>query len=119
MNLRYFNIDEFRCKCCGEAKMDEDFLRLLDRAREIAGVPFIITSGYRCEKHNRAVGGVPTSAHVKGLAADIKTAPLDSRARFRIVESLIVMGCTRIGIGKDFIHVDVDETKDPKVMWLY
>lgn len=31
----------------------------------------IITSGYRCVKLNRAVGGVSTSAHVIGYAADI------------------------------------------------
>lgn len=31
----------------------------------------IITSGYRCAKLNKAVGGVSTSAHVIGYAADI------------------------------------------------
>lgn len=31
----------------------------------------VITSGYRSPELNRAVGGVPTSAHVRGLAADI------------------------------------------------
>lgn len=31
----------------------------------------IITSGYRCAKLNIAVGGVSTSAHVVGYAADI------------------------------------------------
>ena len=31
----------------------------------------IITSGYRCAKLNKAVGGVSTSAHVAGYAADL------------------------------------------------
>ena len=31
----------------------------------------IITSGYRCLRLNRAVGGVPTSQHMRGEAADI------------------------------------------------
>lgn len=31
----------------------------------------IVTSGYRCAKLNKAVGGVSTSAHVVGYAADI------------------------------------------------
>ena len=35
-------------------------------------VPITILSGYRCPDLNRAVRGVPTSDHVKGMAADIR-----------------------------------------------
>jgi hypothetical protein len=28
-------------------------------------------------------------------------------------------GVTRIGIGKDFVHVDIERTKDQRVVWLY
>lgn len=31
----------------------------------------MISSGYRCSEVNKAVGGVPTSQHCKGMAADI------------------------------------------------
>ena len=31
-----------------------------------------ISSGYRCERLNQAVGGKPTSQHVKGQAADVE-----------------------------------------------
>lgn len=31
-----------------------------------------VTSGYRCPKLNKLVGGVPTSNHVKGCAVDIQ-----------------------------------------------
>ena len=64
--LRHFSPVEFRCKCgCGAGmeKMDADLLHLLDEARDLAGAPFSLTSAYRCPKHNKAVGGVPTSAH--------------------------------------------------------
>jgi len=33
--------------------------------------PLRVNSGYRCPKLNEAVGGAPTSQHVKGEAADI------------------------------------------------
>lgn len=33
--------------------------------------PLVINSGYRCEELNKAVGGVATSQHVKGEAADV------------------------------------------------
>lgn len=43
---------------------------LLDRIRERFAVPMIITSGYRCERLNKMVGGVDNSQHMKGEAVD-------------------------------------------------
>ena len=43
---------------------------LLDCIRERFNVPMIITSGYRCEKLNKLVGGVDNSQHMKGEAVD-------------------------------------------------
>ena len=44
---------------------------VLDPAREKWGKPIHVSSGYRCPELNKAVGGVPTSQHLKGEAADI------------------------------------------------
>lgn len=44
---------------------------VLQPLRDAWGMPLHINSGYRCKKLNEAVGGVPTSQHVKGEAADI------------------------------------------------
>lgn len=52
---------------------------VLDPLREKWGMPIIVTSGYRCEKLNKAVGGASSSQHCKGEAADIRTVS-DSRA---------------------------------------
>lgn len=46
----------------------EDVLQPL---RDAWGGPLFINSGYRCPELNEAVGGVPTSQHVKGQAADV------------------------------------------------
>jgi len=35
------------------------------------GLPIKVNSGYRCQLLNQMVGGVPTSQHLKGEAADI------------------------------------------------
>ena len=43
---------------------------LLQPLRDKLGKPIHVTSGYRCKELNRIVGGVPTSQHVKGEAAD-------------------------------------------------
>lgn len=42
----------------------------LDPIRERFAVPMIITSGYRCERLNKLVGGVNNSQHIKGEAVD-------------------------------------------------
>lgn len=44
---------------------------MLERIRTTLGVPVIVTSGYRCQPLNRAVGGVTSSDHTQGHAADI------------------------------------------------
>lgn len=44
----------------------------LERIRDIAGRPIIVTSWYRSPAVNRLVGGSPTSQHVLGEAADIE-----------------------------------------------
>lgn len=43
---------------------------LLDPIRERFAVPVIVTSGYRCERLNKLVGGVDNSQHMKGEAVD-------------------------------------------------
>lgn len=46
---------------------------ILDPLREAYGKPIIITSGFRNDAVNKAVGGAKNSQHAKGQAADIKT----------------------------------------------
>lgn len=45
---------------------------VLDPLRKLYGAPIVVTSGFRCPKLNRAVGGVKNSQHTKGKAADIR-----------------------------------------------
>ena len=111
-----FKPDEFNCKC-GKNKMDRDFVNKLNEARIISDIPYVITSGFRCKRHNKAVGGTFTSSHMKGLAVDISAK--NSRQKFLIVKGLMQAGFTRIGIGENFVHVDDDKEKDKKIIWSY
>lgn len=64
---------------------------ILDPLREAWGAPIIVSSGYRCPKLNRAVGGAKTSQHMLGQAADIHTVsdkPADNKKLFDLIRSL-------------------------------
>ena len=114
---KHFSIHEFACGCgCGFNAPDPELLHRLELARKDAGIPFFITSGCRCEKHNKDVGGAINSAHVTGCAVDIQSH--HGTHRYVLVRSLMRF-FTRIGIGKNFIHVDCDETKPSPSMWVY
>ena len=116
--MKYFTLDEFDCpshKGSG-VNMDSNFLAKLEEAREIAGIPFKITSGYRTKSHNEEVGGVPNSSHLIGVAADISVS--SGADRYVILNALIRAGFKRIGVAKTFIHCDTDDSK-PNSVWTY
>ena len=99
-----------------EDNMNADFLNKLDEAREYAGIPFVINSAYRSATHPLSIKN-PTSSHIKGLAVDISVK--DSNTRFKVLDALIAVGFTRIGIANSFIHVDMDFDKSQNVIWTY
>lgn len=119
MKLKHFSYEEFASPDVPHSGsyMDDDFLSMLDNAREIAGIPFKINSGYRTIEHNEKVGGKPNSSHIVGKAVDI--AIQGSRERWIILEALMQVGFNRFGLAKTFIHVDSDDYKDPNVVWTY
>lgn len=84
--MKYFTIEELCSSTVAKTKdidntpTDEIKKRLqalietvLDPLREWYGKPIYVNSGYRCRALNEAVGGVPTSFHLYGYAADIDT----------------------------------------------
>jgi uncharacterized protein YcbK (DUF882 family) len=123
MALKYFKLNEFDSPDSqGSGKnMTRDFLKKLDRARDIANVSFKISSGFRTAQHNislrkQGYKASANSSHLKGCAADIICN--DSGTRQKIVNGLIQAGFTRIGIAKTFIHCDTDKDKNDAI-WLY
>jgi hypothetical protein len=68
----HFHSTEFRCKCgCGVIKIDENLVNKLESIyTKLNASKCIISSGYRCSKHDKRVGGSGYGQHTKGLAAD-------------------------------------------------
>jgi len=116
LGIDNFKKSEFSCKCgCGHNPISEELVKDLQIARRISEVPFIINSACRCIKHNKSVDGSFSSSHLEGLAVDIKT--INSSDRYKITSVLLFVGFTRIGVYRDFIHVDIDTSKADKVLW--
>lgn len=118
IELPNFKEKNFACRCgCGLNNMKDMFLWKLQMARTEARVPFVITSGSRCAKHNKDVGGTEESDHLTGEAVDIECP--DSHTRWRIVFAAMNCGFRRIGLGEDFVHIGDKWTNPQEVLWLY
>lgn len=102
--------------------MDKDFLTRLDRAREYAGVPFHITSGFRCDDYQNILTeqgyqtAKGTSPHQKGVAVDIAW---NNESRYQILDSLRKVDFTRFGFAKNYVHVDADVERRKEYIWYY
>ena len=78
----HFSLAELQCKCgcttptqiVAELKKTAVFL---EKVRVWLGNrSMTVNSGYRCSKHNAAVGGEPNSFHMRGYACDFTVAGL-------------------------------------------
>lgn len=114
---KYFKEEEFsRCSpACSLQDMKQPTMSKLDTAREIAGIPFVLTSAYRSPEHDKGRSG--TGAHTLGRAIDIRCNT--SRNRFLVVNALLKAGFKRVGIAKTFVHADDSEVHAQEVVWLY
>jgi len=71
--------------------------------------PIKITSGYRSPEHNAKVGGVKSSRHITGEAADFKIAGMTPKEVAAVIEKLIAAGKMEeggLGIYSTWIHYD-------------
>lgn len=85
--------------------------KVLDPARGISNVPYVISSGYRTVEENKAVGGVANSAHLKRLAVDILCTDKNRQA---ILKGLLTCGVpVFIEDAGAHIHVDIDSSIHP------
>lgn len=112
----HFSEDEMACPCCGKCDMDETFMEALESFRVHFQIPLKINSGFRCPKHNAELrDSSPTSAHLRGRAADISWDEFPAAKKFDLLD--IAVGTFHgIGIGKTYLHVDLGALHK---VWVY
>lgn len=92
---------------------------ILDPLREIWGQPITINSGYRGPKLNKAVGGVATSQHLTGHAADITAGSRSANKQlFFLIQKMklpfdqLIHEKGTVAEGPDWIHVSYDPKRN-------
>lgn len=88
----------------------------LERVRAQLARPMRILSGYRAETLNKAVGGSPTSQHVRAEAADVEVE--DARQAFETMLTMIEANELTLGQviwypSRGFIHIALPSTRFP------
>lgn len=114
-----FTTEELACPCCNKFYMTDDFIKKLQRLRDLYGKPMKVNSACRCESHNKKVGGVINSFHLitdikPGTAVDVDIR--NSSDRYVFLKCAINSGFSGIGIYKSFIHID--DRPSGRVTWV-
>jgi zinc D-Ala-D-Ala carboxypeptidase len=94
---------------------------MLEKIRaSLGGAPVIVTSGYRCLRLNQAVGGVTSSDHTQGHAADFVAPAFGPpwRVAKALARNVNLLGIgqlilERLG-GKNWVHVSTRTPEKPE-----
>lgn len=111
-DIRYFDREEFRCKCGGKycsgfpVEPEQLLVEQADQVREHFGAPAYVSSGVRCEIHNAAVGGVAGSRHKLGKAMDFRVEGKSASAVLAYVKTLPAIRYA-YAIDGSYVHMDV------------
>jgi hypothetical protein len=120
-----FDREELECPCCHILCISSELVEKLELIRAGSGIPITIANGgaYRCSTFNAAGHHSHTSSHTRGLATDIVLGRRNisiSEHRYKLLYTILRRPYfQRVGIGQNFIHVDVDPLKDQTVIWDY
>lgn len=111
-----FTLSEFACNDGSkEITVNYELIELLQQLRDILGKPVKVTSGYRTVTYNKKCGGIATSHHLTGKAADLKVSGVTP---LEVAKAADKMGFMGIGVYPTFTHVDVcGSVTGKKIYW--
>jgi uncharacterized protein YcbK (DUF882 family) len=107
----FFQPSELACKCgrpnCDAAPIDPILIIKLDGLRRELNEPMKLTSARRCDFWNRSptVRGSKDSQHLQGKAIDCWCP--NAAFAWRLVRLAVKHGFIGLGVGRNFIHLDV------------
>ena len=104
----YFSPAELQCKCgCGIGFLRPSFLTKLNNLRgTYYHKPLIVSSGFRCMAHDKAVGGSGEN-HPRGFAIDLIVAK--GQDLMDVVTAAQAVGIRRVIVYHDKPHIHLDD----------
>lgn len=91
----------------------------LQPARELLGAPMIITSGYRNPLVNRLVGGVNSSQHTKGQAADFTVSGITPSQIISIIKTSKIEFDQLVNEYDKWVHISYNKGKNRREVLKY
>lgn len=122
----HFSTKEMDCQCnyeaCKEQKISKDLIQRIEKIRLEVNQPLVITSAFRCSKHQEdirnsgasSVVAKKQSQHELGNAVDIR--PKDEQGIRTTFLAICEKYFTTIGLSNRFLHVDI---RKEKIQWEY
>jgi zinc D-Ala-D-Ala carboxypeptidase len=108
-----FSRSEFACKgraCCNHsAPIHPVLVEALQELRDQVNVPLSITSGFRCNKHNKDIGGALKSLHTLGMAVDVACTwgAVSPEKLAQAAKNIPAFEQGGIGVYPSWVHLDV------------
>lgn len=110
--VKYFDREEFECNCGGKycngfpVEPSALLVKTAEKVRTHFGKAAIISSGVRCETHNKNVDGVVNSRHLRGTAMDFRISGKKAAEVLAYVQSLPEVRYA-YAIDSNYVHMDV------------
>ena len=109
--------EEFKCRCksplCYYTLVNRKILTRWYGLRQFMGIPLKVNSGYRCQSHNKNVGGSEESRHTSGSAVDIDYTDLHQVQRDKLkAKAREIFDVVIDYPDKNFIHCHMEPDND-------
>lgn len=117
ISTKNFSEKEWSCKCgCNQPhQMQPNIMNVVQELRECMGVPLVLTSAWRCEKHPSEAKKKSPGQHNKGTAVDIAVS--SGSMAYKLIAMGLELGATGFAYGNGFVHLDWRDSTP--VTWRY
>lgn len=90
-------------------------VNVLQPLRDKLGKPIHVSSGYRCKRLNKAIGGAVTSQHTEGKAADLQGIGITNKELFDFIKDNLIFDQLIFEYGTKeepaWVHVSYDDKR--------
>jgi len=110
--MKNYTKKEFACHgancCCHSYPVDQRLVESVNWLQEQFSHSLILTSGFRCRKHNKKVEGAENSFHTLGVAADLACPEgITPQSVADFAESIPFLKYGGLGIYDWGVHIDI------------